>query len=627
MQFLRLFRWIFLITGIIISGLYIVCPNVQCPSVIYVCQFADEVQGYVQPVFNDYVHPVVQPVISKVDDYYDKSMMKAYVNHAKGMARPYTDILSDHLADVQEHISAFREKHEDRIKKATYDSATKVVKVSTLFLKDTVVPTICEACKFLYKQSKFYSFKARLWFNVRWKVYGRPVYYSMVKKIVDSRAGDYLIKFYLNPTTQETISFIKNLLDYIRRGIDTLTKKIEEVYSTSIGFKNTESYKNLQLKTNFLWEAFNYLSNEDESEESNLTSTITLTATVTSTRKSSTTSAMASSSISTTSSVATTVEGTSPNVKYSNLLTSTVESAANDFHAQVENVTNQFRKKLREEVKQDLIKFSYNVETGFDEIQSALDRINAFKDPTDSKYVSRQDFRDVLAAKKDSIEADMKKIEEKVSKISDEYIDAIYNVRVKVLETLEEFADSSLKAYSAEIVSNGDSWDEWKKHTELKSYLLQFRDELIKENPSSNLNTDVAQINREVNIMANDGISFLAILRAKANMEFQAREKEEREKEEREEREKKEKQEREKAEKEEREKMEKAKRAKQTEEAKTKANSKKRRNFKLEKHEKEDFDDIVETKTKTVTRQTVKTLYDYTKEASSDEIKVVLDDE
>ncbi|TID29915.1 hypothetical protein CANINC_001426 [Pichia inconspicua] len=599
MQFSRFLRWMLLITGIVFSGLYIICPNVECPSVMYVCNVADEIQNQFQPVINNYIQPVVQPVVSKVDDYYDKSMLKVYVNHAKYMTSPYTDILFDHLASAQDRISAFREQHEERIKKATYDSATNIVKVSTLFVKDTVFPTVCEACKFLYKKSKFYSFKTRLWLTIRWRIYGRPAFYSLAKKVTDSRAGDFLIKFYLDPKTQKAIELISNIVSYIKNGVNLTIQKVEEVYTTSMAFKNTETYKNLQLKTNFLWEAFNYLSNEEDSEELLSTSTITLTATVTSTTESSI------SASSTMSSVATAVDGVPANVKYSNLLTSTVESAANDFHARIDDLTNQFRKRLHEEVQPDLIKFNYNVETGFEEIQSAIDRINAFKNSTDSKYVSRKYFRDVLAAKKDSIESDMKKIEEKVSKISDEYVDAVYKIRVNVLETLEEFADSSLKAYSAEIVANGDSWEEWKKHTELKSYLLQFRDELIKENPSGSLINDVSEINREVNIVANDGISFLAILRAKANMEFQAREKEEREQ-------------REKAEKDETEASEKAKK-----ETVVKSKTKKR-NFKLDRDQ--TFSDVKETKTKTVTRQTVKTLYDHTKE-SSDEIKVVLDDE
>lgn len=596
-----------MVTGILFSGVYIVCPNLDCPRSNIVCAFADDLKIYVQPV--------IQPVIETVDNYYENSDVKIYANKLSTLVHPYTSFASGHLSSIQDQIAAVRERHEERIKKATYDSATKVIKEITIFIRDSVIPTVYEASKYLYKQFKYYGFKTRVWCHIKWNIYGNPVLYSISDRIFHSPIGEYSLKLYLHPQTQAIVRYLNVTADYIRMSIKYLVNKVREIYATSLGFKDTESYKTLQMKTNFLWDSFNYLPNQFKVDttfsSTSTTSTITATVTITSSKPLAESSSARSVLSVRVESNAVAAAEVSTSLKYSNLLTSTIESAANDFESQVQEFNKQFKYKLYNEMQPKLAEFSKTVEHGFEEIQSAIDRINVFKDSSDEKYVSRQYFRDILAAKKNSIETEMKKLEDHVSKISEEYIDAVLKIRVDVLEILEEFAESSLNAYSAEIVSSGENWDEWKRYKELKASLVKFRDEIIEKEPADNSLINIKQLNQEVNILANEGMSYLAILRAKANLEFQEREKKERERKAREKLE---------AEEKEREEKERKLNAEKEDESVDKEGGN------IDGNSSSDEFEVTETRKITIiTTKTIDT-YKNTNKPSSDEIKVVIDE-
>ena len=174
--------------------------------------------------------------------------------------------------------------------------------------------------------------------------------------------------------------------------------------------------------------------------------------------------------------------------------------------------------------------------SGYDNLHDYINKINVAKVLTDEGHVSRELFREDLAAKRAQIDGIVENINSEIEKVAQKYTDDVLKVKLEVIETLEEFAESTLTAYSAAIISNGDAWDEWKKYSILKNDIVKFRDKLVESVPKSftdeaglelNFENALNGLKKDVLVLHNEAGGYMAILRAKANVEFQAREAEE----------------------------------------------------------------------------------------------------
>ncbi|KAG7907289.1 hypothetical protein KL906_003976 [Ogataea polymorpha] len=212
--------------------------------------------------------------------------------------------------------------------------------------------------------------------------------------------------------------------------------------------------------------------------------------------------------------------------KYNKMLKGVTQDALNDFESQVAQVDENAYDKIYNQLRPKLRELGELVNRNYDEAHVMIHDINHNTD----KYVTRQDMRDLLKRLSESLTEKGVEITEDFKKYEQEFSDEVLRVRTSILETLEEFSESTLNAYSTEIVKNGDDWKEWKNYKELKKELIQTRDLLLSSTPKLERVTKLLnELNRTLGALVNDGESYLAILRAKANIEFQAREKAERE--------------------------------------------------------------------------------------------------
>ncbi|GAV29523.1 hypothetical protein PMKS-003024 [Pichia membranifaciens] len=348
--------------------------------------------------------------------------------------------------------------------------------------------------------------------------------YEDSHKFLASRYGEFLI----DVERSEYFQLFEQAVAYIYKNLvvvfNYVSEKVNYVYEMSMASRETEGYKTMQFKQAFLKDFAKYLPGSFNFKSSQ-SSTSSSTTTTTSISVSLSSPPLLSISVSST----TVSPSVSTGEKYESLLKNTISSASEDFTSQVNELAEEYKTKLHNKLQPEMRALAENVNTGYDDIHELLNRINQIKDESNPLYVSRQDYRDALAAKKSSIEVQAQEIESKMVKETENFLDDVLKIRVNIIETLEEFADSTLNAYSAAIISNGDDWKEWKKYKELKNSIIKFRDELIDKKPVDDLTGFLNKLKRDTALFANEAGSYMSILRAKANIEFQSREKEERE--------------------------------------------------------------------------------------------------
>lgn len=212
--------------------------------------------------------------------------------------------------------------------------------------------------------------------------------------------------------------------------------------------------------------------------------------------------------------------------KYTKLTENIISGAEQDFNEQAQAIADETREQLSVSLKPILSELGQKVNTGYSEIHDQLHNINR-KSKGEDGYVSRQDYRDVLAKCTGEMNAMSEEIFSTLKEVEKNYTESVLQVRTSILETLSEFSDSTLTAYSNEIIRDGDDWNEWKRYNTVKKQLLNARDEILAATPPGE-GQMFSSIEATANILLKEGQSYLAIMRAKGNLEFQSREKEER---------------------------------------------------------------------------------------------------
>lgn len=451
-----------------------------------------------------------QPTIQYITTVYESSPIKSYVDKSVQLIDPYIIQTSEYLNHLREEIAAYREEHEQYVLNESYKTMSKLIATVTNFLKDTIYPVISDSVKTTFRFTKYYSRKLQIQAYLHYNIYVKPLLYTLIHKFMASPIGEYYIKAVDSAQFKLFAKYVKLICSYIIKGFNYVVENVKYAYKISKAFKDTDSYKIVELKQNFLRDYARYLPNNFKFDVTKTDESVSITLTT-----------------SVISSKPTPVVPTSE--KFDFLLQNTIKSANDDFNNQVDELTDKFKIKLHNEFQPELKTLSQNVNSNYDNIHRLLDKINVIKDSSDELYVSRELFRNQLSLKRDEIESHVDKINSRIENFANSYIDEILKVRIGILDTLEEFADSSLNAYSSQIISNGDDWNEWKKYKEIKNKLVEFRDDLVSRKPNVDLSNSLNSLKGEVHLLLNEAGSYLSILRAKANIEFQMREKEEKE--------------------------------------------------------------------------------------------------
>lgn len=494
------------------------------------CVYSHKVSQFVEPYFSfAMVKYNASPLKPHVDSIYEtsKEFTDPYISKSFGLLNSIKDEAFQRTNITQEELFA----NLDSGSKLLGQHLTTLINFINYQVTTNVYPFCLQTSNLIIQYSKVVYVKTKLVLYIQWKLYLQPFISIVNYHFFNSEVGKYCIK--ISKTNE--FKLFKFYLAEVKEWFNFVFEYIQEKW---INFKEannamsmSKSFKLMEDKKNFLLQEFNKFidnsfnnkgeivkeeENEREEEEEGEEETETIHSTITITA----TSIRATPTSSSTSSV-------KSSEKYKSLLDKTIEGAKIDFESEVSSLSHQLSSNLNANFIEKLQKFGSHVNSNYDFIYDLLNRINLVTEAELSGYVSRQDFRDALEEKRLSFISESEDLSNEIEKYKLDFISKVSVIRNSILEALEEFSDSSLNAYSAEIISNDSDWVEWKNFKSLKSQLISFRDELI------NLNIDeindeliktINGLNNQINILLNEGGSYLAILRAKANLEFQSRE-------------------------------------------------------------------------------------------------------
>lgn len=476
-------------------------------------------------VYTHRVFEVVGPYAEVAKDAYESSPLKPRVDFVVDQSRvivePYFKRWTEWLNSLRDQAFQRTNITQEELL-ANLDSGSKllgehlttVINFINHHMAVTVYPFFLETSKVVIQYCKFVCVKAKMLVYIQWKVYVEPLLTVGKYYFFKSEVGKYCVKI----TQTDEFKLVQYYVADIKRRVVAVFRFIQEKWmefkEANHAMAMSRSFKAMEEKKNFLLQEINKFidgsfNKGDGLEEETETIRSTITITSTSLRASPTVAAVKSSE------------------KYQLLLDKTLEEARVDFETQVSNLSHKFAEGLHATFVDKLKSLGASVTVDYGTLHELLQRINTHLAPEMEGHVSRQEFRDALEEKRSSIGEKAEAIAADIEKTKAEFVSKVADIRTSILEALEEFSDSSLNAYSAEIVNNDSDWSEWKKFKALKSQLITFRDELINYDIDSvdrEFANSINGIKTQVNILLNEGGSYLAILRAKANLEFQTRE-------------------------------------------------------------------------------------------------------
>ncbi|CDK29312.1 unnamed protein product [Kuraishia capsulata CBS 1993] len=226
--------------------------------------------------------------------------------------------------------------------------------------------------------------------------------------------------------------------------------------------------------------------------------------------------------------------------KYQDYLLGTSKSALENFTRDVERLEIEISDELTSSMKPKLQALSKTVNSGYEEVHSLLHEIDRVceadeQDCPPVEYVSRQDFRDALAKLADNVNDRGAAARKELDIYSEKLSQDILSTRSQILEILQDFADASLQEYSHAIMDASgkerptdnaeDTWDEWKRFHNVKNQIFATRDEILTTEPKlEKFKKLLSDLNTTLYVLVNESGQYLAILRAQANLKFQARE-------------------------------------------------------------------------------------------------------
>jgi uncharacterized protein YukE len=479
---------------------------------------------------NDYLCLYSHKAYHRANIIYDSSPLKPVVEKAYVHLQPYIAPIQEKYDSLHASITQYREENEEYIRNQTYTTASRAITVTLDFLQNTVFPNVasaalrtstwvCEAIRWV----KYHSF-------ITFNIYVRPQLIKTNKLFWNSAVGAQLTRLSNTPTATIVVQYLNVIKIWLVSASEFISTKFAQA-KEACTFKGTESYRIMKVKENFLKDYAQYLPENFRAYASSSASS--------SSSSTSSTSFSSSISASTATPIATSQsapQSVSTSEKFTALVQTTIESAEEDFNAELARITSEYTSRLRAQFQPHMQALAQAATSGYDNLHDYINKINVAKVLTDDGHVSRELFREDLAAKRAQVDGIVENINSEIEKVAQKYTDDVLKAKLEVIETLEEFAESTLTAYSAAIISNGDAWDEWKKYSLLKNDIVKFRDKLVESVPKSftdeaglelNFENALNGLKKDVLVLHNEAGGYMAILRAKANVEFQAREAEE----------------------------------------------------------------------------------------------------
>lgn len=550
----------------------------------FICKSSNKLYSYVSPVFG--------PVADKVSSHYHDSRLQGYVETAdqfvssnyriyiKPAVEKYGPVIKEKSYDLYkftlEKAFAFWILSRDiTIKVGTFviEKSTAIYNCTRDFWVNTGYPKVSAFVNYVTSKILYLLQKIGVKIYVEYNVYVAPKLNQLVAAIPDTFVGKIFIKI----KQSAVVGFIASFFLFINEKLSWIYEKLSDVFvefnKKENIFKSSDHYKFLEKKCEFLrselgnkffspgfkipsykdLKIFQNMKSDSVSrvnEISALSSAIstvatTITATVTSLSKSTSSNQLTlvntaidssySSSLSISSDLSDALiqpsetgiaTAIATSEKYEKLSSSVIKEAEEDAHSQLDDLVSNYSQIIRKSVKADMQSLSQIVTSGHPEIYEQLHSINKYA-KGEKGYVSRQDYRDVLAKAASQIQEHADNILAILKKTEESYSNDSLEIKNSVLETLAEFSESTLTVYSNEIVKKDDDWKEWKKYNDMKKNLFKAR------NSISNMKPDGEQklfddVTKTVSILLNEGQSYMAIMRAKGNIEFQDREHKER---------------------------------------------------------------------------------------------------
>ncbi|KAH3679656.1 hypothetical protein WICMUC_000796 [Wickerhamomyces mucosus] len=156
--------------------------------------------------------------------------------------------------------------------------------------------------------------------------------------------------------------------------------------------------------------------------------------------------------------------------------------------------------------------------------------------------ISRQEFRDLLSKAQENSKKLAEIINSKLKEVVSDIEIKIDLEKNLIVDIYEEFAEVAINEFSKKMMystysssfnrfeNEGENFDDWKDYIKIKRSIIEQREELIQTKPSlTDINNLLNEIKFTLKTLAHEQGDYFAILRAKANIEFQEREKRERE--------------------------------------------------------------------------------------------------
>ncbi|KAG5420589.1 hypothetical protein I9W82_002470 [Candida metapsilosis] len=183
------------------------------------------------------------------------------------------------------------------------------------------------------------------------------------------------------------------------------------------------------------------------------------------------------------------------------------------------------------------------------QINKDVEKIQASNKTEGMETVTRQEIRDDIAESYASAKNCSATVQQLLSLAHEKILIEYFNLVQSTIDILESFADSSINEFNSRIsylisqqgeqLNDSQIWQVWKKFHQIKDQFFQFRDEILsnanlykqdnKENASrvigmSDWNQYLKNVEFHLNFLIRDNADYLQLVRAKANLAFQARE-------------------------------------------------------------------------------------------------------
>lgn len=475
----------------------------------------------------------LEPVWDAGHAYYAQSALKshldphlshaaAFVDSLKAKAFQKTNISQEELFNNFDSGSKLIINHTVSVSKFVYN-----------FVADDVYPVVAKYAQLTWSYVKYAYFQTELFVYINYNLHVKPLLRIASLKISQSPVGENWRKLVASDQYQLVASYCEKVYHVLARVFNFFVTKWTAFREYNKSLSMDSSFRLIEEKKKFILQELSKFMDshnqkepapenieikigEDGEETEIIHSTITVTKTSLKAQQNPTSTLSPISE------------------KYSKILARTIDAVKVDFDDQVHDLSLRLTQNLSSKFSELLQKLNSNVSGNYNYIYDLLNRINQVTNSDLDGYVSRELYLDALKQKSDSFSDEAQDLLNQLNIAKENYVLEVAQIRSNILEVMQEFGDSSLNAYSSEIIESGSDWKDWKDFNNLKSDLIKFRDYLIhtdcKDLKGGEIfESELQKFETHINALLNEGGSYLYILRAKGNLQFQMREAEEQE--------------------------------------------------------------------------------------------------